>query len=89
MESKHIYFALEDEIMFHPKIYYFQGKHNDRFVTGSSNLTKFGLFDNIEASTFIEFSKNDQQGRKFIRQFEEYFKNILDGSDKNIQRTYE
>lgn len=79
-------FCTEDEIMFHPKIYYFQGKHNDRFVTGSSNLTKFGLFDNIEASTFIEFSKNDQQGRKFIRQFEEYFKNILDGSDNNIQR---
>lgn len=82
-------FCTEDKIMFHPKIYFFQGKHNNRFITGSSNLTSFGLFDNIEASTFFEFSKNDSQGNKFIKQFEDYFANILDGSDKNIQKLSE
>lgn len=79
-------FCTEDEIMFHPKIYFFKGKHNNRFITGSSNLTSFGLFDNIEASTFFEFSKNDHQGNKFIKQFEDYFYSILDGSDKNVQK---
>lgn len=78
-------FCTEDEIMFHPKIYFFQGKHNNRFITGSSNLTSFGLFDNIEASTFFEFSKTDSQGNKFINQFENYFSDILDGTDKNVQ----
>ncbi len=82
-------FCTEDEIMFHPKVYFFRGKHNNRFITGSSNLTSFGLFDNIEASTFFEFSKNDQQGNKFIKQFEDYFSTILDGSDKNIQQLSE
>jgi hypothetical protein len=72
--------------MFHPKIYFFQGKHNYRFITGSSNLTSFGLFDNIEASTFFEFSKNNQQGKKLVRQFEEYFDPILNGTDKNVQK---
>jgi HKD family nuclease len=78
-------FCTDDDIMFHPKIYFFKGKHNIRFITGSSNLTSFGLFDNIEASTFFEFSNIDQQGKKFINQFEDYFSSILDGSDKNIQ----
>lgn len=79
-------FCTADEIMFHPKIYFFQGKHNNRFVIGSSNLTSFGLFDNIEASTFFEFSQSDPQGNKFIKQFEYYFADILDGSDKNVQK---
>lgn len=78
-------FCTEDEIMFHPKIYLFEGKHNNRFVIGSSNLTSFGLFNNIEASTFLQFSKNDNQGKKFLKQFNDYFKSILDGSDKSIQ----
>ena len=34
-------FCTEDVIMFHPKIYFFRGKHNNRFITGSSNLTSF------------------------------------------------
>jgi len=79
-------FCTSDQIMFHPKIYFFQGKHNYRFITGSSNLTSFGLFDNIEASTFFEFSKNNQQGKKLVRQFEEYFDPILNGTDKNVQK---
>ncbi len=79
-------FCTEDQIMFHPKIYFFKGKHNYRFITGSSNLTSYGLFDNIEASTFFEFSKVNQQGKKLIRQFEEYFEPILNGTDKNIQK---
>ena len=79
-------FCTEDQIMFHPKIYFLKGKHNYRFITGSSNLTSFGLFDNIEASTFFEFSKVNQQGKKLVRQFEEYFERILKGTDKNVQR---
>jgi HKD family nuclease len=79
-------FCTEDQIMFHPKIYFFKGKHNYRFITGSSNLTSFGLFDNIEASTFFEFSKANQSGKKLVRQFEEYFGSILNGTDKNVQR---
>lgn len=79
-------FCTSDQIMFHPKIYYFEGKHNNRFILGSSNLTSYGLFHNIESSTFMEFSKNDQQGLKYVRQFEDYFNPILNGTDKNVER---
>lgn len=71
--------------MFHPKIYYFQGKHNSRFIIGSSNLTKAGLFENIEASTLFEFSNKDLSGKKFINQYQSYFSNILNGTEINTQ----
>ncbi len=71
--------------MFHPKIYYFSGKHNSRFILGSSNLTGAGLFDNIEASTLFEFSNRDATGKKFIRQFLSYFASILDGNNDDLQ----
>lgn len=79
-------FCTSSSIMFHPKIYFFEGKNKDRFISGSSNLTKPGLFDNIEASTLLEFSPNDSQGKKFKRQFLEYFSSILDGTDQNVDK---
>lgn len=79
-------YTTSKSIMFHPKMYYFKGKHNSRFIMGSSNLTSAGLFDNIEASTLFEFSKIDAVGNKFVRQYEQYFQNILNGEDNNIQR---
>jgi HKD family nuclease len=78
-------YCTEEKIMFHPKIYYFEGKHNSRFIVGSSNLTKFGLFDNIEASTLFEFSNVDKTGLSFIHQYKDYFSQILSGEDSNIQ----
>lgn len=78
-------FCTDRQIMFHPKIYYFKGKHNSRFILGSSNLTSAGLFDNIEASTLFEFSNFDATGKKFAKQFEQYFDQILSGSHEDIQ----
>jgi HKD family nuclease len=78
-------FCTSSSIMFHPKIYYFEGEKRTRFITGSSNLTKPGLFDNIEASTLMEFNPTDNQGQKFKNQFLNYFSTILDGTDQNVE----
>jgi HKD family nuclease len=75
-------YCTDKAIMFHPKIFYFYGKHNSRFILGSSNLTSAGLFDNIEASTLFEFSHSDSCGKKFIRQYQNYFSPIIEGEDK-------
>lgn len=78
-------YCADNKTMFHPKIYYFSGKNNSRFILGSSNLTGAGLFDNIEASTLFEFSNRDATGKKFIRQFSSYFTSILDGNHDDLQ----
>jgi HKD family nuclease len=78
-------YCADNQIMFHPKIYYFSGKYNSRFILGSSNLTGAGLFDNIEASTLFEFSNKDATGNKFLRQFSNYFNPILSGNHGDLQ----
>jgi len=78
-------YCTSENLMFHPKIYCFKGKHNSRFITGSSNLTSPGLFNNIEASTFVEFSHSDAQGKKYVRQFSQYFFEILNCKNENVQ----
>lgn len=79
-------FCTSSSIMFHPKIYFFEGNTKTRFITGSSSLTKPGLFDNVEASTLMEFTTTDSQGQKFKREFFDYFSTILDGSDNNVEK---
>ena len=78
-------YCADNKIMFHPKIYYFSGKYNSRFILGSSNLTGAGLFDNIEASILFEFSNRDATGNKFLRQFSNYFNPILEGKHDDLQ----
>jgi HKD family nuclease len=78
-------YCTSENLMFHPKIYSFEGKYNSRFITGSSNLTSPGLFNNIEASTLIEFSHSDAQGKKYVRQFTQYFSTVLNNENENVQ----
>lgn len=54
--------------------------------TKMSGLTKPGLFDNIEASTLMEFNPTDTQGQKLKKQFLNYFETILDGTDQNVEK---
>ena len=65
-----LYALLDDDIdvkivyttsgpIFHPKIYLFSGTAKIRLIVGSSNLTRPGLFDNIEASAVLDFDSDD------------------------------
>ena len=43
----------------------------NRIITGSSNLTKSGLFYNVESSILLDFTNSDKSGLKvFIRKFQ-------------------
>lgn len=44
--------------IFHPKIYLFSGPTKIRLIVGSSNLTRPGLSDNIEASAVLDFDSD-------------------------------
>ena len=73
-----------DLFIYHPKVYLFEGNKN-RIITGSSNLTKTGLFYNVECSLLLDFSSQDSAGLKVLNQLKDYFSPLLDFSDPNLE----
>jgi HKD family nuclease len=80
--STYIYNA--ETFIYHPKVYLFEGTKN-RIITGSSNLTKTGLFFNVECSLLLDFSSQDSAGMKVLNQLKDYFSPLLDFSDPNLE----
>jgi HKD family nuclease len=78
------YIYNSDRFIYHPKVYLFEGDKN-RIITGSSNLTKSGLFYNVESSILLDFTNNDKSGLKVLNQLKEYFSPLLDFSDSNLE----
>lgn len=78
----YIYFT--ESIIYHPKVYLFEGVKN-RIIAGSSNLTKTGLFYNVECSLLLDFSKQDSAGMKVLNQLKDYFSPLLEFTDPNLE----
>lgn len=80
------YIFFNEEKLFHPKIYMFEGEVRNKIIVGSSNFTKPGLFNsNIESSVTIDFNTPDQNGIKFKRQIEAYYNELFNQSHTKIK----
>ncbi|GGD54581.1 hypothetical protein GCM10011514_18410 [Emticicia aquatilis] len=84
--DSYVFYNPSENQIFHPKIYLFEGKNTSKVIIGSSNLTKGGLFQNVESSILVETSSNDKDGQIFIQEIKDYFANLLDGTDSNIKK---
>lgn len=78
-----VYYTIS-HIIFHPKIYLFEGKKKCLIILGSSNLTERGLCQNIEGSLIIDVVKPDKEGEKLLKQIYDYFESFFEGENKNI-----
>ena len=72
--------------IFHPKCYIFQGESRYRIVIGSSNLTRNGLFNNIENSIQVDFEDDDVEGVQFYDSIKLYYKDIFSEDSPNLQK---
>ena len=72
--------------IYHPKLYIFRGDKANRVILGSSNLTRPGLFNNIEASIAMDFVSGNFQGTKLLKQIEEYFASFFGKDNQNLQK---
>lgn len=79
-------FHTQSAMIFHPKIYLFEGAAWTRLIVGSTNLTHSGMFINVEAAMSMDFRPTDPQGKKIVTQLKTYFNSLLDKSDKNLER---
>lgn len=72
--------------IFHPKVYMFEGEVRNRIIVGSSNLTKTGLFFNVESSVLLDFTSEDKSGIKVLNQLKDYFAPLLDFSSEHLDK---
>ena len=74
-----------NNIIYHPKIYAFEGDEATRAIIGSSNLTESGLFQNIEASVCVDFDSDDENGREFLADIYDHFNTIINQEHPSCQ----
>jgi len=74
-----------NNIIYHPKIYAFQGLETTRAIIGSSNLTESGLFQNIEASVCVDFEFDDENGNEFLADIFDHFNSIISQEHPSCQ----
>lgn len=72
-------------VVYHPKVYVFQGNTHYEIIVGSSNLTSSGLFQNIEASICVSFTNEDENGIIFKNSVLKNFDDITLGYTQNVQ----
>jgi len=82
--NSYIYHTVS-HIIFHPKIYIFEGKKQGKIIIGSSNLTVQGLFQNMEASLVVDFEVDEEQGINLLHQIKNYYRFLLDKTATNVQ----
>ncbi len=80
----YIYYTSQ-RIIFHPKIYLFEGNTKCTLIVGSNNLTLTGLAQNIESSVQIDFDKTEEEGAKLLNDFNNYFESIFLLKDVNLK----
>lgn len=81
--ESYIFYQSEYPI-FHPKIYLFEGNNQTKIILGSSNLTRTGLFINVESSILVEFDNNDPEGNTFLSSLKAYYQTLFDLTDPNL-----
>lgn len=74
-----------NNIIYHPKIYAFEGDDTTRAIIGSSNLTESGLFQNIEASVCIDFESDNEDGNEFLADIYDHFNGIINQEHPSCQ----
>lgn len=75
-----------NNIIYHPKIYAFEGDETKRAIIGSSNLTESGLFQNIEASVCVDFDSDDENGNQFLSDIYDHFNAVINQEHPSCQR---
>ncbi len=74
-----------NNIIYHPKIYAFEGETVTRTIIGSSNLTESGLFQNVEASVCIDFESGEEKGSEFLADIYDHFNSIINQKHPSCQ----
>lgn len=79
-------FSTSTDLIFHPKVYIFENAdERAALVFGSGNLTRDGLFRNVEFGAVLEFDLSNPGDREFYRENKRFVDALLDDSHPNVR----
>ena len=82
-ENGYIFYQKES-VIFHPKIYIFEGDEETAIIDGSTNCTLGGLFRNVENFNLIEFGNKNKIGVQYLTELKNEWKSLFDFTDINL-----
>ena len=71
--------------IFHPKLYLMNNESKGVAVIGSANLTRDGLFRNVEMATAVELDFQSSVDQIIFNRYDEFISTLLDTSKPNVQ----
>lgn len=74
------------DFIFHPKLYVVSGGTRAIVIIGSPNLTRDGLFRNIEVATAVHLDLNVAADLQVFAQYDALLGELLDTAHPNVQR---
>ena len=77
-----------NKVIYHPKVYTFEGTAQYFIIVGSSNLTTSGLYQSVEASLCVEnnYDINDDEGRNLLSDIYDYYNGFLSGDSTSCNK---
>jgi HKD family nuclease len=71
--------------IYHPKLYLMNGDSRAVALIGSANLTRDGLFRNIEVATAVHLDFNSSVDLEVYTRYDEFMNGLLDTTHPNVQ----
>lgn len=71
--------------IFHPKLYLINGDSQASVIIGSANLTRDGLFRNVELATAVHLDFSSNVDLEVYNRYEDFINELLDTTHPNVQ----
>lgn len=78
-------FNTSSDFIFHPKFYMLEGEDEAVLVIGSGNLTRDGLFRNVEFGTIIELDLSIEDEAEKFAEYKSFLEILLEDTHPNVQ----
>lgn len=78
-------FTTTTDVIFHPKVYIFRSESVGEILVGSANVTRDGLYRNVEFGSHLHFDLTDGHDLEVFEQHEDFVMELLDSSNPNVQ----
>lgn len=71
--------------IYHPKLYLVDGESSAVAIVGSANLTRDGLFRNIEVATAVHLDFSDSVDLAVYQRYDNFISELLNTNNPNVQ----